>query len=84
MLAPRLKAGDLVGPHWVVVVDSLAIGADGCPEAGDLGCHSVVDLPIKVDGCPKVGDFRCHSVTNNAAVLHGRGSIGPSDALPSP
>jgi hypothetical protein len=46
-----------------LVVDFLAIGADGCPMAGDLVCHLVVDLSaIGADGCPKAGDLVCHSV----------------------
>jgi hypothetical protein len=44
-----------------LVVDFLAIGADGCPKAGDLVCHLVVDLSaIGADGCPKAGDLVCH------------------------
>jgi hypothetical protein len=46
-----------------LVVDFLAIGADGCPKAGDLVCHLVVDLSaIGSDGCPKAGDLVCHLV----------------------
>ncbi len=41
-----------------LVVDFLAIRADGCPKAGDLVCHLVVDLlTIGADGCPKAGDL---------------------------
>ncbi len=56
MDAPRL--GTLVAMRvWTF----WTIKADGCPEAGDLGCHSVVGLSIKAGGCPEVGDFGCHS-----------------------
>ncbi len=46
-----------------LVVDFLAVRADGCPEAGDLVCHLVVDLSaIGADGCPEAGDLVCHLV----------------------
>ena len=42
-------------------MDVWTIEADGCPKAGDLDCHLVVDLSIEADGRPEAGDFCCHS-----------------------
>ena len=54
--------GNLCGCHSIV--DS-SIEVDGCPEAGDIGCHEVVGfMTIKADGCPEAGDLGCHSVVD--------------------
>ena len=47
-------------------VDFSAIGADGCPKAGDFACHLYVDYLVSEadDSCPKAGDFWCHSVVD--------------------
>ncbi len=46
--------------HAVV---GLSIEVDGCPEAGDFVCHSVVDfMTIEADGCLEAGDLVCHLV----------------------
>jgi hypothetical protein len=55
--------------HKVV---SLSIEVDGCPEAGDFVCHSVVDfMTIEADGCPKNGDLVCHLVVGLSIKNHG-------------
>ena len=50
-------------------MDFWAIGADGCPEAGDFVCHSSVDFStIEADGCPEAGDFVCHLIVDFSTI----------------